>query len=182
MRGVLSGQAFLGIEWSWWKLIGWFGNVAFFSRFIIQWYASERRGRVVVPISFWWLSLVGSLLLTLYAVYRQDSVFIFAYGFTWFPYVRNLVLERRQRVGSVQCEQCQKAIDGPVNYCPECGEPLNELEGDVARGNLALNCAREATAWEESGPAKLQPARVQPASSLTESASRSWQNISGKSH
>ncbi len=77
-----SGR-FLGIEWHVWKVVGWLGNAVFFSRFVVQWYATEKRKQVVVPSAFWWLSLTGSLLLLAYALfYQKDSVFIFAYAFT----------------------------------------------------------------------------------------------------
>ena len=59
---------FLGVEWSIWKVIGWIGNAVFFSRFVVQWYATEKSKRVVVPTAFWWLSLTGSLLLLIYSV------------------------------------------------------------------------------------------------------------------
>ena len=57
---IWDGRLFLGIEWHVWKVIGWAGNVIFFSRFFVQWIATEKQKRVVVPISFWWLSLIGS--------------------------------------------------------------------------------------------------------------------------
>ena len=71
-----DGKLF-GVEWHFWKVVGWTGNAVFFSRFFVQWYATEKLKRVVVPASFWWLSLAGSLLLLSYGIYRQDSVFIF---------------------------------------------------------------------------------------------------------
>src|SRR5689334_14371294 len=90
-----DGRLF-GIEWHLWKIIGWLGNVVFFTRFFVQWYATEKLKRVVVPAAFWWLSLAGSLLLLSYAVfYKRDSVFIFAYAFTWIPYIRNLVIHHQ---------------------------------------------------------------------------------------
>src|SRR5206468_2240792 len=77
----------LGIDWSVWKVVGWLGNLVFFSRFFVQWYATEKLRRVVVPTAFWWLSLIGSVLLLIYSLRQRDSVFIFAYAFTWIPYI-----------------------------------------------------------------------------------------------
>src|SRR5687768_738720 len=57
---IWANGKFLGIEWHAWKVVGWLGNAAFFSRFLIQWFASERQRQIVVPVSFWWLSLAGS--------------------------------------------------------------------------------------------------------------------------
>src|SRR5262245_46361636 len=85
---LMPGGRFLGIEWHAWKVIGWLGNAVFFSRFLIQWRATEKRKQVVVPSLFWWLSLIGSLLLLAYSLHRRDSVFVFAYAFTWIPYIR----------------------------------------------------------------------------------------------
>src|SRR5213078_477568 len=99
----------LGIDWTWWKVIGWTGNVVFFSRFLVQWYATEKLKRVVVPTAFWWLSLTGALLLLAYALfYRRDSVFIFAYAFTSIPYIRNLIIHHRHAAAHLACPQCAK--------------------------------------------------------------------------
>ncbi len=96
-----------GIEWGVWKVIGWLGNAVFFSRFFVQWYATEKLKRVVVPIAFWWLSLAGSLLLLAYALFhKRDSVFIFAYAFTWLPYIRNLIIHRRHVGAHLDCAAC----------------------------------------------------------------------------
>src|SRR5881628_2893830 len=95
---------FLGVQWSLWKVVGWLGNAVFFSRFFVQWYATEKLKRVVVPAAFWWLSLAGSLLLLSYALfYQRDSVFIFAYAFTWIPYIRNLIIHRRHAAAPEVC-------------------------------------------------------------------------------
>jgi lipid-A-disaccharide synthase-like uncharacterized protein len=116
---------FLGIEWHVWKVIGWLGNVTFFSRFLVQWYATEKQKRVVVPVAFWWLSLTGSLLLFSYALfYQRDSVFIFAYIFTWIPYIRNLVIHHRNLRATAACTACQTVCPPRANYCPTCGTAL----------------------------------------------------------
>jgi lipid-A-disaccharide synthase-like uncharacterized protein len=123
-----SNNRFLGIEWHFWKIIGWLGNVAFFSRFIIQWYASEKRRQVVVPVSFWWLSLAGSLCLLTYAIfYQKDSVFIFAYAFTWIPYIRNLIIQKRSAV-SIECPVCTEVSASRAKFCAHCGAAFNRSE------------------------------------------------------
>src|ERR1041385_6315447 len=112
---------FLGIEGSYWKMIGWVGNAVFFSRFFVQWYASEKKGQVVVPPLFWYLSLAGSLLLLCYGLHQKDSVFIFAYAFTWIPYIRNLLIHRQSR-GTV-CQACREELPPKARFCHGCGGP-----------------------------------------------------------
>lgn len=116
----------LGIEWSFWKILGWIGNAVFFSRFFVQWYATEKKKQVVVPAAFWWLSLTGSLLLLTYSLYKRDSVFIFAYAFTWIPYIRNLVIHRRHKAAHLDCAACGKSCTPQSNYCSNCGAKLAE--------------------------------------------------------
>jgi lipid-A-disaccharide synthase-like uncharacterized protein len=119
---------FLGIAWSTWKVIGWLGNAVFFSRFFVQWYATEKLKRVVVPLGFWWLSLAGSLLLLSYSLHQSDSVFIFAYLFTWIPYIRNLIIHRRHAQAHIQCPSCGKSCPPLSNFCFSCGTRLAEKE------------------------------------------------------
>jgi lipid-A-disaccharide synthase-like uncharacterized protein len=117
---------FLGIEWGLWKVIGWVGNAVFFSRVIVQWYATEKQRRVVVPPAFWWLSLLGSLLLLAYAIFaKKDSVFIFAYAFTWIPYIRNLIIYRRHGRAHVECAACGEVCPPQSRYCFSCGTALS---------------------------------------------------------
>lgn len=128
-----NGQLF-GIEWHFWKVIGWIGNLMFFSRFVVQWYISEKRKEVVIPIAFWWLSLGGSLLLLLYAVFsRRDSVFIAAYAFTWIPYIRNLILHYRNKSLMNICSRCGQLCSAKANYCQTCGIALKETTESVNR-------------------------------------------------
>lgn len=117
---------FLGIEWSTWKVIGWLGNLTFFSRFMVQWYATEKQKQVVVPVAFWWLSLVGALTLFAYALYQKDSVFIFGYAFTWIPYIRNLVIHYRHKATRQSCSNCGAKCPPRAHYCMECGHDLTK--------------------------------------------------------
>ena len=80
-----------------WLAVGFVGQAMFFSRFLVQWIASERRGESVVPLAFWWLSLAGGALLLAYAVYRRDPVFILGQAFGFVVYTRNLFLIRKSR-------------------------------------------------------------------------------------
>lgn len=114
----------LGIEWSVWKVFGWIGNFVFFSRFMVQWYATEKRKQVVVPTAFWWLSLTGSLFLLVYSIRQKDSVFIFAYAFNWIPYVRNLIIHRRHKEAHQSCPLCGVDCLPSANYCAACGAKL----------------------------------------------------------
>jgi lipid-A-disaccharide synthase-like uncharacterized protein len=79
-----------------WLLFGLLGNAAFASRFLLQWLASERAGDSVVPVAFWYLSIVGSLILLAYAVHLKNPVFTLAYLPNAFVYFRNLALIRRR--------------------------------------------------------------------------------------
>ena len=116
---------FLGITWSVWKVVGWMGNAVFSTRFLVQWYATEKRKQVVVPPLFWWLSLAGSLLLLSYAVfYEADSVFIFAYLFTWIPYSRNLIIHRRHEKSRIICPACSVKAMPDAKFCSQCGASL----------------------------------------------------------
>lgn len=119
---IFPDGEFLGITWNAWKVIGWLGNAVFFSRFFVQWYATEKKKQVVVPVAFWWLSLAGSLLLLVYALfYKRDSVFIFAYAFTWIPYIRNLVIHRRHTNAHKTCPDCGAESAPAANFCSACG-------------------------------------------------------------
>ena len=124
---LFPGGNFLGIEWHVWKVIGWSGNAIFFSRFMVQWYATEKRKQVVVPTAFWWLSLLGTVILLSYALFHtRDSVFIFAYAFAWIPYMRNLVIHYRHLDAHVTCPKCEIECPPHANYCHACGEKLTQ--------------------------------------------------------
>jgi lipid-A-disaccharide synthase-like uncharacterized protein len=81
----------------WWVLLGFAAQAFFTARFAVQWLASERAGKSVIPIAFWWCSIGGGLLLLIYALYRRDPVFILGQGFGVFVYLRNLQFVLRER-------------------------------------------------------------------------------------
>ena len=75
-----------------WVVLGFLGQFFFFSRFLIQWIASEKKKRSVVPNAFWYFSILGGALLLAYALYRRDPVFIAGQSVGLFVYFRNLWL------------------------------------------------------------------------------------------
>ena len=101
--GALSASLWAGealVDWNQpplWLGLGIAGQAAWSSRFVLQWWVSERRGESLLPASFFVLSIVGSVLLCAYAISRQDYVMIAAYALNPIPYARNLVLIARAR-------------------------------------------------------------------------------------
>ena len=92
--------AWLNVEsWSefWWVVIGLAGQLLFAGRFIVQWIASERAHRSVVPLAFWYFSIGGGAILFTYALYRGDPVFILGQSMGLFIYSRNLWLIYAER-------------------------------------------------------------------------------------
>ena len=85
----MSGEA------SFWTYFGLTANFLFASRFVIQWYVSERLKRSVIPIQFWYLSIVGSVMMLIYAIYIGKVPLILGFLFPTVIYVRNLMLIRK---------------------------------------------------------------------------------------
>lgn len=83
----------------WGILIGYIAQAMFAMRFVVQWIASERAGRSVVPTTFWVFSIGGGLMLLGYAIYRKDPVFILGQAFGVFVYLRNLQFVMRGKGG-----------------------------------------------------------------------------------
>ena len=71
---------------------GWLGQACFFSRFFVQWLASERAGRSLVPRSFWWLSLGGTVLMSAYSLGRGSTLLLSGFLVGGVIAARNLVL------------------------------------------------------------------------------------------
>ncbi|WP_294643675.1 lipid-A-disaccharide synthase N-terminal domain-containing protein [uncultured Aureimonas sp.] len=101
------------MAWSWlhdvfverfdvWLMVGLIAQAFFTGRFIIQWIASERARKSIVPAAFWTFSLGGGFLLLVYAIHREDPVFIIGQAAGLIVYVRNLMLigSERKRSGA----------------------------------------------------------------------------------
>jgi lipid-A-disaccharide synthase-like uncharacterized protein len=85
---------------SWLVLFGYAGQLFFTMRFLVQWIATERARKSVIPVAFWFFSIGGGLLLFVYALIKRDPVFILGQGFGVFIYVRNLYFVYRERRAS----------------------------------------------------------------------------------
>lgn len=75
-----------------WVSIGLVAQLMFSARFLVQWIASEKARSSVMPVTFWYFSLAGGLMLFAYAVYRLDPVFIMGQSFGVVVYTRNIYL------------------------------------------------------------------------------------------
>jgi lipid-A-disaccharide synthase-like uncharacterized protein len=73
-----------------WVIIGFIGQLFFTMRFAVQWIVTEKKKESSIPIQFWYLSIMGSILLFSYALYRKDPVFILGQSFGIIVYSRNL--------------------------------------------------------------------------------------------
>ena len=80
-----------------WLGLGLLAQIMFSGRFFVQWVASEKAGKSVIPVAFWYLSISGSCLLLIYAIHILDPVFIIGQSAGVVIYIRNLYLIRREK-------------------------------------------------------------------------------------
>lgn len=99
-----------------WIGIGLVGQLAFSSRFLVQWIVSEKSRKTVVPESFWWMSLIGGIALFSYFVWRQDPIGVLGQSSGLVIYMRNIRLiykqrrrEARQRAEAAQTQSAEPA-------------------------------------------------------------------------
>ena len=82
-------------------VLGFIGQFFFSMRFIVQWVASEKHKKSVVPLAFWVFSVLGSFLLLIYAIYRKDPVFILGQAPNLLIYFRNIWLIKTSKKGEL---------------------------------------------------------------------------------
>lgn len=92
-----------------WLAFGLLGQFIFGARFIVQWIASERRRESHIPLVFWYLSILGGIITTAYAIHRRDAVFIIGQGSGLVVYIRNLMLIYRAQRRSTQDASAARA-------------------------------------------------------------------------
>ena len=87
------------LQFDGWVVLGFVAQGFFTMRFVVQWIASERARKSVMPVAFWFFSIGGGVLLLAYALYRKDPVFIAGQALGLLVYTRNLyfiILNGRQ--------------------------------------------------------------------------------------
>jgi lipid-A-disaccharide synthase-like uncharacterized protein len=99
---------FLGFDWNYLVIIGLLGNATFGMRFIVQWLASEKKGESVIPVSFWFWSIGGSIIMFLYFLFRRDPVGVLAYLPNTLIYIRNLMLIRKRKLAYTAATSSQR--------------------------------------------------------------------------
>jgi lipid-A-disaccharide synthase-like uncharacterized protein len=87
-----------------WLTVGFVGQAFFTARFLMQWLVSEAKRASVIPVAFWWLSLLGGVALLAYAISRRDPVIITGQGMGLFVYVRNLMLVEKAKARRSRCQ------------------------------------------------------------------------------
>jgi lipid-A-disaccharide synthase-like uncharacterized protein len=102
-------------------VLGFTAQAMFFSRFMIQWIVSERRGRTVIPISFWYASVMGGMGLLVYGIFRRDPVIIVGQSVGLLVYTRNLMLIYRERREAGLEPRFPTAVDVPLTGSAETG-------------------------------------------------------------
>jgi len=104
----------LQLSESFWLILGFTAQLLFSARFLVQWIASERAGMSVVPMVFWWLSIIGGILLLGYAIRRRDPVFIVGQATGVCVYVRNLVLIWKSKTRQCASSESSQVASGQV--------------------------------------------------------------------
>jgi lipid-A-disaccharide synthase-like uncharacterized protein len=125
----------LGFKVGAWEIFGFVGNICFGSRFILQWIASERAKRSIVPVTFWYLSLAGSVVLLVYFIHLRSIVGVLAYLPNTIPYSRNLMLIHREKKAQskflgepVMADQVLSTGETNKDYSTGSGKPASDSD------------------------------------------------------
>jgi lipid-A-disaccharide synthase-like uncharacterized protein len=90
-----------------WLAVGFLAQLMFSMRFIVQWIASERARRSIVPETFWYFSVIGGAMLFAYAIYRLDPVFMLGQGMGLVIYARNIYFIRTHNRAEASAAQAR---------------------------------------------------------------------------
>lgn len=84
-----------------WIIFGFAAQFVFFLRFGVQWYVSEKLKKSIIPISFWYISIIGTVMIILYSYHQKDIVFFVANVASLVIYFRNIALLNKTNKNSV---------------------------------------------------------------------------------
>ena len=102
---------FFGLDWSWLDLLGLAGQLVFSFRFITQWIESEKRGMSYIPVSFWYWSIAGSVILTVYWIFKRSPIGILANLPNALIYFRNLQLIKKHKQAPTAAAPSQQPVE-----------------------------------------------------------------------
>jgi len=102
---------FLGMDWSYLSIIGIIGQLVFGSRFYVQWIASEKAGDSVIPLSFWYLSIAGSVILAIYFISRREPIGTLGALPNSIIYIRNLMLIKKKKLAMTAAAPSQTPVE-----------------------------------------------------------------------
>ena len=122
---------FFGLDWSWLDLLGLVGQLLFSFRFINQWLESEKRGASYIPESFWYWSIAGSLVLTLYWIFKRSPVGILANLPNTLIYFRNLQLIKKQKQAKAAALISRETGEKPPDHAKDPGAASDATTGKV---------------------------------------------------
>ena len=117
---------FFGLDWSWLDLLGLVGQLIFSVRFITQWLESEKRGISYIPVSFWYWSITGSIILTIYWICKRSPIGIIANLPNALIYFRNLqLIKKQQRIQAATASAQALVKETPADHCapPDSSHP-----------------------------------------------------------
>ena len=75
-----------------WVLFGFAAQAVFFARVVVQWIISEKRKEIIVPVAYWYLGIIGSAMIFIYAIHRDDIVFIVSGFLNLLICIRSLII------------------------------------------------------------------------------------------
>ena len=93
-----------------WLIVGFLGQLFFSARFIVQWIYSEINKKSIIPLAFWFFSILGGVTLLAYAVHRKDPVFILGQSAGLLIYARNLYFINKQNKLKISFVALQKGF------------------------------------------------------------------------
>lgn len=99
MLAVVQDGTIMGVP-VFWFVVGLVGQTMFFGRFLLQWIMSERARKSIVPMGFWYLSIVGGLITLSYAIFREDPIFILGQATGTIVYARNIYFRKLDNEGA----------------------------------------------------------------------------------